>query len=214
MSRQPREAEVLRAVVQSFLEEVHVALPAKVKSYDKAKQVAQVQITILRASKTRREVIHEDYPIIENVPVCWPEGGGYSIQLPLAAGDHVVLIFSEWSYAQWRTTGAVSKPGDLTRHDLSYPFAIPSVRPDSKPLPNPGDGALVTTPAGGALSVSTDGGAPKEVAMAEEVNANFQAIKDMFTQWVVVAQDGGAALKTLSGDLSFEDTKSSNLKAE
>lgn len=169
MSLRPPISEVLRAAIQSFLEEVHVCLPAKVLSYDKDTQTAKVEITVLRAQKTRKGVVHETYPIIENVPVCWPEGGGYSIQLPMAEGDHVALIFSEWSYAQWRASGEVSKPGDLTRHDLSYPFAMPSIRPDGSALPNPGNAALVTVPTGGSLNVSVADAPVFEAANADLV---------------------------------------------
>jgi hypothetical protein len=94
----------------------------------------------------------------------------------MAAGDHVALLFSEWSYSQWRETGEVSKPGDLTRHDLSYPFAIPSIRTSSSPLPNPGNSALVTVPPGGSLNVSVNGAPTFPAANATLVLAEFAKI--------------------------------------
>src|SRR5690606_32376085 len=39
-------------------------------------------------------------------------------------GNHVWVMFSEAAMAQWRTTGQISEPADLRRHDLSYACAI------------------------------------------------------------------------------------------
>ncbi len=52
------------------------------------------------------------------------------------------------------------------------------------------------------------------VALAALVDANFQAIKDVFTNWITVPQDGGAALKALTGSLLFQSVKASKVKAE
>lgn len=213
MSLNPSLAELLREYVTSRLVDVHTSIPARIVNYDAAKQVADCEIVVQRAEEDASGgTLNQNYPIIPNVPVGWLSGGGYSLQFPLNKGDGVWLIFSESATAIWRMTGDVSPPGDLDRHDISYPIALPCARHNGQPLPE-GTDALLTVPAGGSFSVSTAGGEPKAVAMAEHVNANFQAIKDMFATWVPVANDGGAALKTATETLVFEDTDSSNLNA-
>ena len=77
-----------------------------------------------------------------------------------------------------------------------------------------GVGALLTVPSGGSFAVSTAGGEPKAVAMAEQVNANFEAITTMFSSWVTAPNDGGAALKLLTESLTFDPVDSANLKAQ
>jgi hypothetical protein len=57
---------------------------------------------------------------------------------------------------------------------------------------NPADVTVIEVGTGGDFA-----------ALAGLVDANFAQIADMFSSWTVVAMDGGAALKTLSGDLSF-----------
>lgn len=214
MSLEPTEAELLRTVIESRLADVHTSIPGRVVSYDAATQTADIEIVILRAEQAESgATVHETYPVIPNVPVGWPSGGGYSLQFPLDPGDGVWLVFSESATSGWRETGEVSPPGDLDRFDISYPIALPCARPSSKPLPA-GTGALLTVPEGGSFAVSTAGDTPKAVAMAEEVNANFQAIKDLFTTWAPVASDGGAALKTLATSLTFDPVDSANLKAQ
>lgn len=215
MAREPSLAELLRTAIESRLADVHTSIPGRVKTYNPSTQKADVEIVLKRAETgASGATVHETFPIIPNVPIAWPRGGGYSMQFPLSVGDHVWLSFSESCMAQWRVSGDLSIPGDLRRHDLSYPIAFPCIAPDSKTLPSAASGALVTTPAGGALSVSEAGGAPEPVAIGSKVDANFNAILQMFTSWTPVAMDGGAALKTLASSLTFGSTGSSNLKAE
>lgn len=214
MSLEPDMTELLREVIESRLADVHTSIPGRVVSYDASTQTADVEIVIFRADQAETgEVVHEAYPVVPNVPVAWPSGGGYSLQLPLAAGDGVWLVFSEAAVANWRDTGDVSPPGDLDRHDLSYPIAIPGARHKGQALPAT-TSALLTVPSGGSFAVSTAGGPAKAVAMAEEVNSNFQAIKDLFTAWSPVAQDGGLSLKTAAESLTFDPVDSSSLKAQ
>lgn len=219
MSVQPTEAELIREAIASALSDAHTSIPARVLKYNPATATKQAtvdcEIVILRAEQAESgATIHERYPNVPNVPIGWPSGGGYSLQFPLNPGDGVWLVFSEAAIANWRETGDISPPGDLDRFDISYPIALPCARHDKQLLPA-GTGALLTVPDGGSFAVSTAGGEPKAVAMAEEVNANFQAIKDLLTTtWVPVPNDGGAALKTAASSLTFEPTDSVNLKAQ
>lgn len=136
MSLQPTEAELLRTVIESRLADVHTSIPGRVVSYDGATQTADIEIVILRAEQAESgATVHETYPIVPNVPVGWPSGGGYSLQFPLEAGDGVWLVFSESAIAQWRETGDISPPGDLDRFDISYPIALPCARHNKQPLP-------------------------------------------------------------------------------
>lgn len=165
MSRQPSLAEVISSAIESRLLDVHVSVPGRVQSYDSARQVADVLPMIRRAIDSEEgRTVHEQLPVIPNVPVGWPQGGGYGLQFPLQKGDHVWLVFSESSYAQWRSTGDLSDPGDLRRHDVSYPVGLPCISPDSQSLPSAAH-ALLSVPTGGKLSVSA-GGETDAVALA------------------------------------------------
>jgi hypothetical protein len=215
MALEPTLAEIFDAHRQAILEELHICIPGRVKSYDATKQVADV-IPCVRGTiaNAEGETLHEELPVIPNVPVSWPSGGGYYLHLPLAAGDHVWLVFNEASIAQWRATGEVSEPGDLRRGSLSYPFALPGAKPDADAFSDaPADGeAVFGVPGGGVFRVGGPGAV--FVPQAPKVDANFQALLDAFAAWTPVPNDGGAALKTALATLTFDPTAATKLKAE
>jgi hypothetical protein len=212
MPGEPTDAEVIRAALEAKLLELHTSLPARVKSYNSALQTVDAVPVIKRAIRRRDgSVAHESLPVIHNVPVMWHEGGGFSMQLPLSAGDHVWLIFSEAATAQWRATGQVSEPGDLRRHDLSYAAAIPAGHPVAGSLlPPPPGHAMITTPSdfhfGNPLL-------SQYVALANLVNAALTALQTHADTHVHPTAMGpsGVATPTLG---ALADVSASHLKAD
>jgi hypothetical protein len=213
MPLNPELGEVVEALIAAHLLELHTAIPGAIKSYDAAKQTAEVIIQVRSAVPAEDgSIVAETPPVIPNVPVQWPRGGGYALHFPLKPGDHVLLVFNEAAIGHWRASGQVADPGDLRRHSISYPVAIPGISPDASPIADAPAGEAVLTVGDGTFRVG--GPSAELVALASKVNANFKALKDMFTTWLPVATDGGAALKTLTGSLSFDDVDATKLKAE
>lgn len=209
--------DLLQAYGDHLRDSVRVALPAVVTAYDATKQVAECQLVVREPVVSEDgETSFEELPIIPDVPVAWPSGGGFHVHLPLAKGDHVTLLFYDVATGVWRASGKPGDPGDLRRHHLSYCVAIPGLRSDSQALADaPASGeAVIVAPGGGTVRVSKSGASSDFVALAAKVDSNFQAIADMFTAWTPVAMDGGAALKGLASSLSFDPVASATLKAD
>jgi hypothetical protein len=184
MPIEPTLAELLETAHRSFMLDVHVSMPAVVRKYTAGTQRGDF-LPVVKGSVQDSDGnnVFEERPTIQNVPVRWERAGGYYDHKPLAAGDHGYLIFSEDSYAIWRTTGQVSEPGDLTRHSISYPFFLPGAWPDDDPLPDAPTGHAVSiVPAGGFLRVSKAGGvgAADFAALSAKVDANFQTLMTAF----------------------------------
>jgi hypothetical protein len=204
----PKIEDVLREVLDSERRDLHTALPGRVESYDAAKQTANVSLQVLHVGKDENgNPVQSKYPVLANVPVAFPRGGGFFLSFPLVKGDHVFVVFCEASIDQWRAKGAETYPGDLRRHGLTGAVAIPCLYPRTKPLANAGSANLTLGAAGvpGAAPVIQvtptevllgSEAAVAAVALAPLVNAQLIALKAAITATVIVPADGGASFKS------------------
>lgn len=136
---------VILGSIDSKLERLHIATPGRVESYDETTQKASVKPLIKRGffdENDQRQV--DDLPIVNEVPVCFPGAGSYSITFPIAAGDIVLLIFSDRSLDKWlQGQGQNSDPLDDRICDLNDAVAIPGLRTFSGATDQVDSGALV-----------------------------------------------------------------------
>lgn len=214
MIDEPSDAEVIRDAIESRLLSLHTSMPGRVVAYNPALQTADVQPVVKRAVPTSAgEIEHEELPIIHNVPVEWPGGGGYAEQFPVVPGDHVWLIFSEVATAKWRTTEQISEPGDLRRHDLSYACAIFSRGPMT--------GAL--TPLVPPTEARMDCPAPYHfgnqllsqfVALSNKVDAALETLRVAHNTSVYPTAMGPSGVASVQIAAPFATTAATKLKAE
>jgi len=118
----------INTAIVTALKELHTALPGKIVSFDPDTQLAAVQPTIKRIYVTRsaegetRTAI--DLPQLINVPVCFPQAGGFSLTFPVEEGDECLLVFCERSIDLWWDYGDVQNPGAKRFHSLSDAIAV------------------------------------------------------------------------------------------
>lgn len=150
MPRRPTQREAILALIESEIADVHTAFPAEVVEYDAARQTVDVQPVVrdFRDDDSGAPVFI-DRPLLHDVPVGFPRGGGFHLTLPIAKGDHVLVICSEQDTLIWRQTGRVSNPGIADRHQINGCFALPCGYPDTK--------AIGPAPSGDNLVIGRDG---------------------------------------------------------
>lgn len=66
-----------------------------------------------------------DLPLLADVPIVFPSGGGFTITMPLAVGDEVLVVFSSRCIDAWWQSGGTQQAIEARMHDLSDGFAIP-----------------------------------------------------------------------------------------
>jgi hypothetical protein len=172
----PSQAEIIRRALESRISDVWTCLPGRVESYDSATQTADVLPTVRRPVPQADEEeppIHEDLPVLPNVPVLFPRGGGYAITWPLQPGDHVLLVIATLSPQAWRTSGQPSDPGDLRLHHLGSAMAIPCLAPATTPLAQASQPALIVE----GTEIRLGLGAVEYVALAAKVLTELQKIQ-------------------------------------
>jgi len=116
----------MRSALDSRIIDLHTAMPAQIVSFNAAESTCSVKPSIKRklADGTVQEL-----PVIQNVPICYPQGGGAIISFPLAVNDPVLLVFAERSLDIWWTKGGTVDPLDARKHNLSDAIAIPGCAP-------------------------------------------------------------------------------------
>ena len=106
--------EVIKLGVESSLVEKHTALPGEIQSYDSSLQTAQIRISINR--KIDGESI--EFPILDDVPICFPRSKGSGINFPLASGatelrGEKIFLGDPSSIITTKTTLPLGSPGTM-----------------------------------------------------------------------------------------------------
>jgi len=131
---------VIRDGVENRIKDLHTSMPGIIVSFDAATQTATVQPAIRRVFITRDETIQilspTDLPVLINVPIIYPRGGGFSLTFPVAVDDECLIVFCERSIDNWHTNGGINDPLARRFHALSDAVAhvglssLPNVVPN------------------------------------------------------------------------------------
>jgi len=181
-TRSGEMSEVLKIERSVIYSQLRVSLPGIIQSFDPATVTAVVQPAIRSVQKDKDgNVTTHDYPLLVDVPVIFPRGGGCTITFPVQAGDECLVIFSDRCIDFWWQSGGVQEAIDPRQHDLSDGFAIVGPQSQAQKISgistnsleirsddgrtklnlNPGSGAITGTAPGGfnlnGLKILADG---------------------------------------------------------
>ncbi len=67
-------------------------------------------------------------PLLVDVPLCFPNAGGFIVTFPVAVNDEVLVVFGSRCIDSWWQSGGIQRPMEARMHDLSDGFAIPGPR--------------------------------------------------------------------------------------
>ena len=187
MSTEPTLAEILRVAAENRERDLFVAFVGVVEKFTPGPPgppVVDVLPVIKRAlSDTDGKIVHEDLPVVQNVPVVYPSATGVSMTWPITKGDHVLCVCTNWSHQQWRETGSPSEPGDLRTHEVGNALAIAGVLPKSGTLPM-GTGIEVRAP---DINVETTANVDVTTPANVNVDALLVSIGSASKEFVVLA---------------------------
>jgi hypothetical protein len=141
--------ELIARAVRKAAQDIRVAMPARIISYDAGTRLARVQILVADKTEDGNTI---PQPVITDVPVFMPIGGGAAITTPISAGDTGIVHFADQDIGGFAVDGDTSEPDTDRRHSLS----------DGMFVPGQGTGAAdptnVTISFGGATIIITPGG--------------------------------------------------------
>lgn len=124
--RAPSDEEIIRRNNDALAAKMRVAIPAEVISFDPAVQTVSVQPLIQEKLVSRADgtVIWTPLPVINDVPVIFPQAGNFILTMPIQAGDVVQLLINDLCIDAWYESGGSQNWMDRRRHDLSDAVAI------------------------------------------------------------------------------------------
>jgi hypothetical protein len=128
-------------------------------------------------------------PILDDVPIKIPTGGGWSLTLPIKIGDECELSFQDMAFDNWWQSGGIQKQPDgvLFRHDIGDAFAEFGVRSVPNVIPNYSIiSAQLRNDAGTVMIDLVDAGITITAPIIKAINTGGTAqtlMTDTFFQW-------------------------------
>lgn len=109
------------------------AIPCIVKSVNFSKMTLEAQPAIQGMVENEDGSIQAvNLPLLVDVPIVFPSAGGFTLTMPIAANDEVLVVFASRCIDAWWQSGGIQKPIEMRMHDLSDGFAFPG----PKSVPN------------------------------------------------------------------------------
>ncbi|MEA1064304.1 Gp138 family membrane-puncturing spike protein [Apirhabdus apintestini] len=186
--------EAFSSLAAAIGSELHVALPGIIQSFDSESVTCVVKPSVKgRSMDSGGEVASLDYPLLVDVPVIFPRGGGCTLTFPLREGDECLLLFADRAIDFWWQNGSTQETTAARQHSLSDAFVVPGPQSQARRIPE--------ISATGAQLRTDDGAAFIEVAAAHDIRVETPGK-------VSVKADGGVDVTSptvsFSGDVTIQ----------
>lgn len=117
--------EATRAALNGLQSQMWTALPGVIVAVDLVAMTVQVQPTVQALfTDPNGAQSYVTLPVLPDVPIVFPGGGGYRLTFPVRNGDECLVVFSSRAIDNWWQSGDVQPTTDRRMHDLSDGFAI------------------------------------------------------------------------------------------
>jgi len=119
------EEQTMKTLSDTIFSILRVSMPGIIESFDPIACTCSVQPALKgQVADELGNFKSAPLPVLVDVPVIFPRGGGCTITFPVKAGDECLVIFSDRCIDFWWQNGGVQEPVDQRQHDLSDAFAI------------------------------------------------------------------------------------------
>jgi phage baseplate assembly protein gpV len=119
-------AGAIKAALDARQVKMWTSLPGIVQTVDLNKLTVTVQPAIQSlVGKPDGTRVPTNLPLLPDVPIVTPHGGGYSLTFPHAPNDEILTVFSSRCIDNWWANGGVQPQFENRVHDLSDGFALP-----------------------------------------------------------------------------------------
>lgn len=129
--------DLLEKVKESIFANLRVSGPGIIQDFNPTEMTVSVQMGIRETVQIGNSDLVEEValPLLVDVPVVFPNAGGYSITFPIRVGDECLVVFGDHCIDAWWQSGGVQSEVEQRNHDLSDGFAIVGIRNIQRALP-------------------------------------------------------------------------------
>ncbi|MDV0626243.1 Gp138 family membrane-puncturing spike protein [Klebsiella variicola subsp. variicola] len=157
-------------LAQAIMSAMRVSIPGIIQSFDPEAVTAVIQPAIKGVEHDASGAeVSVNLPLLVDVPVIFPRGGGCTLTFPVKAGDECLVIFADRCIDFWWQSGGIQEPVDERMHDLSDAFCIVGPQSQAKKIggistsavelrSDDGETKLSLNPASGSINGTAPGG--------------------------------------------------------
>jgi hypothetical protein len=169
------EEEVLRVAIEGHLASTWSTMPAIVNSVNFAANTITAQVAIRpKVTDENGDVTDVNIPLLVDVPICFTRGGGFSVTVPIAVGDNVLISFADRCIDAWWQNGGVQNQEVMRVHDLSDGFAVLCPSSQDKLLSNVSATSLQVRSDDGGTVIDLKKGLVTITATSVKINGNLE----------------------------------------
>lgn len=151
----------LRIAMAGALAGVWTSLPGIIESYDATTQTANVTPAVQgQVVAPDGTVTLVNLPVVPDVPVYFPGGGGVTLTFPVKAGDECWLVFAARGIDAWHAQGGIQPPTAGRRHALADAACYVGMRSQPRRLATVSTTAAVLRTDDGLTTVEVGPGLP------------------------------------------------------
>jgi hypothetical protein len=217
------EQQAMKVLSDTIFSMLRVSLPGIIESFDPIACTCTVQPALKgQTADELGNMKSAPLPLLVDVPVVFPRGGGCTITFPVKSGDECLVVFSDRCIDFWWQSGGVQETVDPRQHDLSDAFAIVGPQSQANVISNistttlqmrtdDGFAYIELDPNNHAINIVAPGGLDVKAPLSEFSNA--VKVNGLFT-WLggmVGSLATGTAAK-ITGAIQFLGTLTSNGK--
>ncbi|CUJ98359.1 MULTISPECIES: Gp138 family membrane-puncturing spike protein [Achromobacter] len=215
--------EALRAAFRGTRAGIWTSLPGIVQGFDAAQGTVSVQPAIQGVQQAPDGgVAAVEYPLLVDVPVYFPRGGGCTLTFPIAAGDECIVVFSARAIDAWWQSGQAQAPTEPRMHDMADGFALVGPFSQAKMISNVSTAATQLRSNDGSTFFELNPGTQKISIVAPgglDVTAPLATFSGAVTingllTWTagMIGSIASGVATTISGAINFIGTLTSNGK--
>lgn len=182
------ELEFYNILVDRVFSTLRVCVPGIIQEFDPTSQTATVKVAL--REQVRQENLEykwTEIPLLLDVPVVFPRGGGYVLTFPVKQGDECLVVFSDLCIDAWFSLGGIQNQIEKRRHDLSDAIAIPGLWSQPRVLKDYSTKHVEIRNEDRSQFIRIKEGAIDLVAPTIRVNGVNMTTQEAYSEWI----DGG-----------------------